>query len=171
MATKVRPSWDEMFMKIAFILTERSSCLNSQIGAVLVTEDNDVISTGYNGSPINLPNCTDLGICARKQDPFYESGKNLHLCNAVHAEINALLLAAKNGHQTRKAKLYCTHQPCKECAKQIVNAGISRVLFAMPYQNNPNAVGIMVQGGVQVQQMNPLIVDKILRSIRYGQEN
>lgn len=148
---KTRISWDELFLEMAYILTKRSSCLNSQIGAVLVTQDNDVISTGYNGSPAKLPNCSDLGVCRRREAPGYESGKNLHLCNAVHAEANAILLAAKNGHATKGAKLYCTHQPCKECAKQIVNAGIVEVIYAQVYPNNEESIKIMQQGGVRVK--------------------
>jgi dCMP deaminase len=149
-----RITWDELFMEMAFTLTKRSSCLNSQVGAVLVTQDNDVISTGYNGSPAKLPNCTDMGVCNRREDPNYESGKNLHMCNAVHAEINAILLAAKNGHATKASKLYCTHQPCKECAKQIVNSGIEEVVFAKAYPNNDESIKIMKQGGVRVKQRN-----------------
>ncbi len=148
---RTRISWDELFMEMAFILTKRSSCLNSQMGAVLVTQDNDVISTGYNGSPAKLPNCSDLGTCRRKEDADYASGKNLHLCNAVHAEINAILLAAKNGHSTKDAKLYCTHQPCTECAKQIVNAGIAEVIFANSYPNNEESIKIMQHGEVRVK--------------------
>ncbi len=148
---KARISWDELFMEMAFTLTKRSSCLNSQMGAVLVTQDNDVISTGYNGSPARLPNCTDVGSCRRREDPDYESGKNLHLCNAVHAEINAILLAAKNGHSTKGAKLYCTHQPCKECAKQIVNSGIEEVIFSQSYPNNDESIKIMQHGGIRVK--------------------
>lgn len=149
---KRRISWDELFMEMAYILTKRSSCLNNQVGAVLVTMENDVISTGYNGSPAKLPNCSDIGSCPRKQDPNYESGKNLHLCNAVHAEINAILLAAKNGHSTKGAKLYCTHQPCKECAKQIINAGIVEVIFDQVYPNNDESIRIMQHAEVRVKQ-------------------
>ncbi|MDA8442594.1 MAG: dCMP deaminase family protein [Peptococcaceae bacterium] len=146
-----RISWDELFMEMAYILAKRSSCLNTHIGAVLVTPDNDVISTGYNGSPAKLPNCSDLGYCRRKQEAEYESGKDLHLCNAVHAEANAILLAAKNGHGTKGAKLYCTHQPCKECAKQIVNAGIEEVIYSEVYPNNKESIEIMQGAEVRVK--------------------
>lgn len=153
MAKRIRPSWDQLFMEIAMVVSKRSSCINSFIGAVIVTKDNDIISTGYNGSPSGLPNCSDLDHCVRRDDPHYESGKNLHNCVAVHSEINAILMAAKNGHSTKNSTLYCTHQPCKECAKQIVNSGITEVIYVNDYANNPESISIMEQGGLKVRRM------------------
>lgn len=127
---KKRPSWDDYFMKMAQVVSERSTCLRRQVGAVIV-KDKQILSTGYNGSPIGLKHCAEVGCLRQKlQIP---SGERTEICRAVHAEQNALVQAAKHGVEIDGAILYTTVQPCVLCTKMIINAGIRRVIYAKPY--------------------------------------
>ena len=123
-----RISWDHYFLKMAFLASERSTCLRRHIGAVIVM-NNQVLSTGYNGACSGIKDCRELG-CLREQ---ISSGERHELCRAVHAEQNAIIQAAAHGTAIRGATLYCTHSPCILCAKMIVNAGIKRCYFAEMY--------------------------------------
>ena len=127
-----RPSWQQYFMRMAFLAATRSTCLRRAVGAALV-RDNQIISTGYNGSPKNSPHCADVG-CIREQLKV-PSGEKHELCRGVHAEQNAIIQAAINGSSTRNAVLYCTHQPCSICAKMIINAEIRQIYVANAYQD------------------------------------
>jgi dCMP deaminase len=125
-----RPSWQEYFMQMAFLASKRSTCLRRAVGAALV-RDNQVISTGYNGSPKLSPHCSETG-CLREQLNV-PSGEKHELCRGVHAEQNAIIQAAINGSSTRGTTLYCTHQPCSICARMIINAEIRTIYIAHTY--------------------------------------
>lgn len=128
--SKKRPSWDDYFMKMAQVISERSTCLRRQVGAVIV-KDKQILSTGYNGSPTGLQHCAEVGCLRQKlQIP---SGERTEICRAVHAEQNALVQAAKFGVKIEGAVIYITHQPCVLCTKMIINAGIKQVIYANPY--------------------------------------
>ena len=141
-----RPSWQEYFMKMAFLASQRSTCLRRKVGATLV-KDNQVISTGYNGSPKHTPHCAEVG-CLREKLGV-PSGEKHELCRGVHAEQNAIIQAAVNGTSIRGSTLYCTHQPCSICARMIINAEIKTVYIANPY---PDALGeqLFKEGGIQM---------------------
>ncbi len=126
----MRPSWDEYFMEIAMVVSQRSTCLRRQVGAVIV-KDKRMIATGYNGAAAGAPHCDVTG-CLR-QKLGIRSGERHELCVAIHAEQNAIIQAAKYGVSIEGATLYCTCQPCAICAKMIVNAGIRRVVFKGDY--------------------------------------
>jgi len=125
-----RPSWDEYFIRIAFDVAQRSTCLRRKVGAILV-KDKRILATGYNGAPSGLRHCEDVG-CVREQQGV-PSGQRHELCRGLHAEMNAFLQAAVHGVGTRGATLYCTNYPCSLCAKMIINAGIERVVEAGSY--------------------------------------
>ena len=125
-----RISWDEYFMKMAYLAAERSTCLRRKVGAVIVG-DHRVISTGYNGACRGTTDCLELG-CLRDQMGI-PSGTRHEICRAVHAEQNAIIQAAVLGTSTRGATLYCTHSPCILCAKMMVNAEIARVVISEVY--------------------------------------
>lgn len=130
----MRISWDEYFMSMAELASRRSTCIRRQVGAVLV-KDNQVLSTGYNGAPKGLPNCCDLNECLRQKLEIPQ-GKNHELCRAVHAENNAITQCAVNGVSCRGATLYVTASPCSMCMKQIINAGIVRVVALDDYPDD-----------------------------------
>jgi len=125
-----RPSWDSYFMQLAQVVAGRSTCLRRQVGAVMV-KDRQILSTGYNGSPSGLLHCDEIG-CLR-QSLSVPSGERMEICRAVHAEQNALIQAAKHGVAIDGADLYCTHQPCVQCTKMMINVGIRRVVYIHSY--------------------------------------
>ena len=120
-----------VYMNIAYEMASLSSCLKNSVGAVLV-RDNMIISTGYNGTPKGVLDC-DKGGCARCKDEAVKSGTQLERCICVHAEQNAIVQAAFNGISTRDSVLYCTHKPCAECVKLLINAGVTKVFYHKEY--------------------------------------
>jgi len=119
-----RLSWDEYFMQIARQVATRSTCDRKRCGAVLV-RDRVILSTGYNGSISGTPHCDDVG-------HMIENG---HCVRTIHAEMNAIAQAAKNGVNINGATLYVTASPCWECFKVLANAGIRRICFGEFYRN------------------------------------
>ena len=144
-----RPTLDQYFMEIAAVVAKRSTCLRNQVGAVLV-RDKRILSTGYNGAPAGLEHCDSVG-CAREG---VESGTRHELCRAVHAEQNAIIQAALHGIGIEGAILYCTHQPCILCAKMMINARISRVVYSESYPDG-TALHFLKQAGIEVERMSP----------------
>lgn len=128
--------WDKRFMDLAETISKWSSCFKDDrsIGAVIV-RNKRILTTGYNGAPSGIKSCKEKGECLR-QKLAIPSGTQHELCFAIHAEQNAIIQAAKLGVCIEGATLYCTHQPCVICSKMIVNAGLSRVVYAKPYPDN-----------------------------------
>ncbi|MEA2104374.1 MAG: cytidine/deoxycytidylate deaminase family protein [Candidatus Cloacimonadota bacterium] len=125
-----RPLWNEYFMKIAQLVSTRSTCLRRKVGAVIV-RDNQILATGYNGAPKGVPHCAETG-CLREK-LHIPSGERHEICRGVHAEQNAIIQAAVNGVSIRNATIYCTHQPCSICAKMIINAEIEAIVIGEEY--------------------------------------
>ncbi|MDD5148845.1 MAG: dCMP deaminase family protein [Candidatus ainarchaeum sp.] len=123
-----RISWDDYFMKIAEIASERATCFRGKkVGAALVVEK-QVISTGYNGAPKGVKDCLELEKCMRAEKKL-KSGERLEYCMATHAEQNAVAQAAYAGIATKGATLYTTHFPCVLCTKLLINAGIREIVY------------------------------------------
>jgi dCMP deaminase len=130
-----RPSWDEYFIEIAKVVSSRSTCIRRRYGAVIV-KDQVIVSTGYNGAPRGSMNCIDLGTCKRKELNI-PSGERYELCEAVHAEQNAIV----NGSPERMkdATIYIAGfeeddsfaegKPCLLCKRMIQNAQIKLVVY------------------------------------------
>jgi len=120
-------------MRMAKEVAQNSKCLSRKIGSVLVRKKN-IISVGYNGPSSNLPHCASRNpnleeVCPR-QLQGYKSGEGLHLCPAVHSEVNCILAAAKYGIPTEGTTLVCyCGIPCSNCLKEIINAGINEVVY------------------------------------------
>ena len=146
-----RPSWQQYFMQMALLAAKRSTCLRRAVGAALV-RDNQLIATGYNGSPKGIAHCAETG-CLREQRGI-PSGQMHELCRGVHAEQNAIIQAAINGSSTRGAALYCTHQPCSICARLIINAEINTVYVCETYPD-PLAETLFREAGVELLNLNP----------------
>ena len=127
-----RLPWDDYFMKMAELVSERSTCLRRKVGAVIVSEDNRVLSTGYNGAPVGLENCCDKGECIR-QKLNIPSGERHELCRSVHAEQNAIIQCALTGVSCKGATIYITLSPCNMCLKQVINAGIKKIIAKESY--------------------------------------
>jgi dCMP deaminase len=142
-----RISWNEYFMKMAELVSERSTCLRRKVGAVLVSEDNRILSTGYNGAPKGLENCCDIGSCLRQQLNI-PSGERHELCRAVHAENNAITQCALNGVSCKGAIMYITLSPCNMCLKQIINAGIKKIIAKESYPDELS-IEMMKESGIE----------------------
>ena len=125
-----RPSWDEYFMDITKRVATRSTCLRRAVGAILV-HDKRIIASGYNGGPTGLAHCLDIG-CLREKLGI-PSGQQHELCRGIHAEQNAIIQAARYGVSIEGATLYCTTQPCTQCTKMLINAGITEIVYAEGY--------------------------------------
>ncbi len=119
-----RVGWDEYFMNIASAVASRSTCPRKFVGSVIV-RDKTILSTGYNGSVRGLPHCSEIG-------HLMEDG---HCVRTIHAEINAIIQAAKNGTRVEGAALYVTASPCWSCFKAICNAGVERIVFGEFYRD------------------------------------
>ena len=127
-----RPSWDEYFITITRQVAERSTCLRAKVGAVIV-RDRNILATGYNGSPAGLPHCLEVGcLIYKSQTPSGEAEENCF--RTIHAEINAIAQAAKNGAAIRGGSIYVTHTPCIHCFKVLINTGITRICFDREYK-------------------------------------
>ena len=111
-------SWDEYFMGIALLAANRSKDPSTQVGACIVSPENIIISTGYNG----LPNG-----CSDDEFPWDREGESNKYPYVVHAELNAILNAG--GRVLRGARLYVALFPCNECAKAIIQSGVKEVYY------------------------------------------
>lgn len=112
-------SWDECFMRIARTIAERSKDPSSQVGAVIATKENIVVGMGYNGFPRGV----DSNVFPWEKEGELQDTKYAYIC---HAEENAIYNA---NNSTQDCKLYATLFPCNECAKAIIQNGISEVIF------------------------------------------
>ncbi len=127
-----RPSWHQYFLTITRQVAERSTCTRAKVGAVIV-RDKNILATGYNGAPAGLPHCLDVGcLVYTSRTPLGETEENCF--RTIHAEINAIAQAAKNGANIRDADIYITHTPCIHCLKVLLNTGIRRVFYEHEYK-------------------------------------
>ncbi|MFN8546883.1 MAG: dCMP deaminase family protein [Candidatus Eisenbacteria bacterium] len=120
-----RADWHQYFMQIARVVATRSTCDRKHVGAVVV-RDRLILSTGYNGSIRGMPHCDEVG-------HMMEDG---HCVATVHAEVNALLQAAKNGVRIDDAEIYVTASPCWNCFKAVANGGIRRIYYGEFYRDD-----------------------------------
>ena len=111
---------DEVYINVAKQVSTLSHCVRSKVGAVLVKEGN-IIAFGYNGTPSGMDNCCE------KED--------VTLPHVIHAEVNAILKAAKTGAAVEGSTLYLTLSPCLDCSKLILQAGVKRVVYLETYRN------------------------------------
>ncbi len=122
-----RKSWDEYYLDIVNKVATRSTCDRLSVGCVIV-KNNRIISTGYNGSISGKEHCDDVGHLYNDEE---------RCIRTIHAEQNALLFAERE--ELKDATVYVSHQPCENCAKLLVQAGVSKVVFEHEYKNTDSA--------------------------------
>lgn len=130
-------------MGIAFQYSKLSKAKRKQVGACLVTE-HGVVLGGVNGQPVGCSNACE-----------YVGGVNGELVtkdSTIHAELNCVLKAAKEGVSCFGATIYTTLSPCVPCSAMLINAGIKRLVYGEPYRDK-TGVELLVNSGVQVEQM------------------
>ena len=144
-------SWDEYFMAIAKLSAKRSKDPNTQVGAVIVSEDNKILSIGYNGSPNGYED---------EMFPWARIGEKLNTkyLYVVHAERNAILNYRGNRRDFENAKIYVDLFPCNECAKEIIQSGIKEVVYLSDkYANTDETISskrLFDVCGVKYRQIN-----------------
>ena len=137
----MRPDWDSYFLKIAYAVSERSTCDRAFVGCVLVLEKR-ILTTGFNGSPAGQSHCDEIG-------HLLVDG---HYVLTIHAETNAIIQAALHGVSTKGATCYVTHLPCINCTKALINAGISRIVYSVAYRTDENAMSFLRAADIEVEQ-------------------
>ena len=143
-------SWDEYFMGVCLLSGMRSKDPNSQVGACIVSEDNKILSMGYNGFPKG---------CSDDEFPWAREGDDLDkkYLYVTHSELNAIL--NYRGGSLEGAKLYVSLFPCNECAKAIIQSGIKTVVYNCDkYKDTPSVIAskrMMDAAGVRYYQYQP----------------
>ena len=138
-----RISRDEMFVQMVNSVSLRSTCLRRQVGAVLVIRGRP-LSIGYAGSPSGTPHCTDVGCLI---------GDDGGCTRTIHAEVNAISWAARNGIAIEGSTLYCSLTPCLSCAKLIINSGIIRVVALEDYRDQSGAE-LLDSVGIEIEKIH-----------------
>ncbi|WP_073837472.1 dCMP deaminase family protein [Micromonospora sp. CB01531] len=118
-----RPTIHQTLIGVAYEFAKRSTCSRLHVGAVIADHRGVILSSGYNGALSGEAHCNHV----TRDEP----------CRlAVHAEANAILWAARRGISTEGAYMYCTHEPCYECSKMIIQSGIVTVYYSETYGRN-----------------------------------
>lgn len=158
------------YLQIAYLVSQESKCCSWKVGAV-IEKNGRIVATGYNGSPAGGTNCCDhaeengwlikkhsglrqdgifptkIGLNTKFREQHSEWSKN----NEIHAELNAILFAARNGTSIEGATMYVTLSPCADCAKAIAQSGIRKLVYAETYdRNKPGWDKILVDSGIEV---------------------
>lgn len=113
-----RPSWDEYFLALAYFASTRSEDINTHVGAVIVSPSNEILATGYNGLPRGLKT-NDVNVFNKPDKYHYFQ----------HAESNAIAQIARSNNSSVGARIYTTLFPCVECARLIIQSGITEVII------------------------------------------
>jgi dCMP deaminase len=145
-------SWDEYFMGIAMLAAKRSKDPSTQVGACIVSQDNIIISTGYNGMPKG---------CSDDEFPWGREGDDTKYPYVVHAELNAILNA--NGRDLRGSRVYVALFPCNECAKAIIQSGVKEVVYLSDkYKDSMENIAskrMLTAAGVKFTRLNSQLKD------------
>ena len=147
----MRISRDQLFMEFARSASKRATCFRLNVGAVLVANDKEVLSIGYNGPPAGEPHCSGAG-CA-------PSGSGC--VRSVHAEVNALTIglpratrALEIGDEHDYLSLYVTTSPCGGCATSIIHAGVRRVVYEAEYRDTGPLI-LLLNAGIRCERLLP----------------
>ena len=124
---------DDYFMNLAYEESLLSNCESRKVGAIIV-KNNEIYAKGHNGAPFGITPCIENGGCMRKNDQI-PSGTRQEHCLAVHAEQNAIIMAARKGKAIQGATLYVTCFPCGICARMLINCGLNRIIYDGEYQD------------------------------------
>ncbi len=150
-------SWDEYFMGVALLAAERSKDPSTQVGACIVDGQNRILSTGYNGFPHG---CSDDEFPWNRDEAKGETKYQF----VVHAELNAILNA--RGKSLADSKVYVGLFPCNECAKAIIQAGVSEVVYLSDkYHDTPGTRAsrrMLEAAGVKLTQLKPTKTEIVL---------
>ena len=134
----VRLNWDEYFMSIAILASQRSPCKRLQVGSVIV-KNNRLISMGYNGFISGAPHISRI--------------KDEHEQSIIHSEVNALADCAKRGASLENAKIYITHYPCINCFRSIAACELKEIIYLEDYSNDPIVEQLALDSGITIRKL------------------
>lgn len=155
-----------MFSQICSVVAQRSTCLRSQVGALIV-RDGRIVSMGYNGPVSGMPACKEIPPRFQKLLDEYNSyalakyeeyKRNINMCmgpgctRSLHAETNAIAFAARAGVSVEGCTMYCSMSPCINCAKVIVNSGIKELKYLEEYRDT-SGLELLRKAGITVEQV------------------
>ncbi len=147
-----RPSWDEYFINIMKAVSERGTCDRGKTASVIV-RNNRILVTGYVGAPAGLPHCDEVG--HQMKSVTHENGKvTQHCLRTIHAEVNAVAQAARDGISINRATVYCKMAPCANCAKMLINCGVKRVVAELRYHADHESADLFKKAGVQYEVLS-----------------
>jgi dCMP deaminase len=149
--TDSRMGLDEYFMRVAILVSQRSTCLRRPVGAIVVKQKR-ILTTGYNGAPRNLRHCLEVG-CLRDQLGV-SSGERHELCRGVHAEQNAIIQGAVFGTSIEGGTMYTTTFPCVVCSKLAINAGVVEIVYASGYPDELSKE-MLEESGMTLREFEP----------------
>jgi len=141
---------DNNFLNIAKEISSASKCVSKQVGAVIV-KNGRILSTGYNGTPPGYRNCCDYWD-GKYTSNHHEWSKTYE----IHAEMNAIIWAAREGISINNATIYVTLEPCSECSKNLIASGIKRIVYGKSYEHTDSSIitQFLVDNGVKIEQLN-----------------
>jgi len=141
---------DKNFLNIAKELASASKCVSKQVGAVIV-KDGRILSTGYNGTPAGFINC-----CDHWDNKYTSQHHEWSKTYEIHAEMNAIIWAAREGISIEGATIYVTLEPCSECSKNVIASGIKRIVYEKSYEHTNSSVitKFIKDNGVIIEQLN-----------------
>ncbi len=125
---------DKNFINIAHEIASASKCVSKQVGAVIV-KDGRILSTGYNGTPTGYTNCS-----SHWEGKYTKDHHDWSKTYEIHAEMNAIIWAARKGISIEDSTIYVTLEPCSECSKNLIAAGIKRIVYDKGYEHTNSEV-------------------------------
>jgi dCMP deaminase len=158
-------NWDRMYMDMTMRVSWESKCSAKKVGCLLV-KDNNILAVGINGTFSGAKNCCDKFVkrsdgvwLEYREDDIYEcEDQEAHhkwsLINEVHAEMNAIAKAHKNGVSVEGATAYVTHSPCFNCAKELYTHGIKRIIFIQSYDDIQDIIDLLSNFKIQLISYN-----------------
>ncbi|MBT5021505.1 hypothetical protein HOK51_05185 [Candidatus Woesearchaeota archaeon] len=171
-----RPSKEQYYLNISKSIGSRGTCLSVQFGAVIVKDD-QIIATGYVGSPRKTQSCIERGFCLRRKLGV-PSGHRYEICRSAHAEMNAIINAARAGVSLLGGDIYLygerIHEgqrtpidmhPCFICKKLIINAGLNRVICS---RADGSFITHTVEGWIKDWQKQDMLDDRFQYNANYG---
>ena len=141
---------DQNFLNIAKEISSASKCVSKQVGAVIV-KDGRILSTGYNGTPPGFTNCSDHWDGEYTKE-HHEWSKTYE----IHAEMNAIIWAAREGISINGATIYVTLEPCSDCSKNIIASGIKRIVYDKSYEhtNSDVVTKFITDNNVKIEKLD-----------------
>jgi dCMP deaminase len=139
-SSNIRPSWDQYFMMVAYMISKRSSCKKINVGCVVVDNNKNIITTGYNGH-----------VAGGEHRSIERNG---HEQMTIHSETNAIAIAGKKGASVYGATAYVTHYPCINCAKILIASGIKKIIYDCEYKPDELCKELYADAGVIVEKFN-----------------